>query len=72
MTVADIRVQKTIESNLKHLYPTLRIMGEESKESTETVDSAVNPDQITDAIKAFVGQSFLNQHHQDRLEMIRD
>ena len=33
-TIADIRVQKTIEQNLKHLYPGLTICGEESKEST--------------------------------------
>jgi 3'-phosphoadenosine 5'-phosphosulfate (PAPS) 3'-phosphatase len=56
VTIADIKVQKTIESNLKHLYPSLKIQGEESKESTDTVESAVKPEQLTDSIKHFVSQ----------------
>lgn len=70
VTIADIRVQKTIESNLKHLYPNLRVQGEESKESTETVDSAVNPAQITDSVKQYVKQAFLNESHSKRLAYI--
>ena len=54
VTLADITVQKTIEENLKHFYPSLNIQGEESKESTDSVDSAVKPDQITDKVRAFV------------------
>lgn len=29
VTIADLKVQKTIEYNLKQLYPTLEIQGEE-------------------------------------------
>ncbi len=70
MTEADIRVQKTIEENLKHFYPSLNIQGEESKESTASVDSAINPDQISDKIRAFVPQALLNDNHKSRLDVI--
>lgn len=63
VTEADIRVQKTIEENLKYLYPTLNIQGEESKEATAAVDSAVSSDKLTDKVKSFVSQAFLNDSH---------
>ena len=50
VTIADVRVQKTLEVCLKALYPRLRIQGEESKESMEGIDPCVDPDSITDAI----------------------
>ena len=37
VTVADLRVQKTLEVCLKALYPTLRVQGEESKESMANI-----------------------------------
>ena len=43
VTIADIKVQKTIEECLSALYPTLNIQGEESKESTSQVDAAISP-----------------------------
>jgi 3'-phosphoadenosine 5'-phosphosulfate (PAPS) 3'-phosphatase len=47
VTIADIKVQKTIEECLSTLYPALNIQGEESKESTDKVDAALKPDKIT-------------------------
>ena len=44
MTIADLRVQKTLEVNFKHLYPTLNVQGEESKESLENIESQVSTD----------------------------
>ena len=72
VTIADITVQKTIEECLQALYPTLTIQGEESKESTDTVDAAVTPDCITKEIKQFVTSSFLNQSHDKRMDFISD
>lgn len=72
MTVADLRVQKTLEVNLKALYPTLRVVGEESKESIQDMECAVNPSSITDEIKGFISTSFLNGQHDKRREWIRD
>lgn len=54
VTIADITVQKTIEQNLKYLYSSLNVQGEESKESTSTVESAVHHDQMTQRIREFV------------------
>ena len=47
MTVADLKVQKTLEVNLKALYPTLRVQGEESKESIQDMECAVDPRSVT-------------------------
>jgi 3'-phosphoadenosine 5'-phosphosulfate (PAPS) 3'-phosphatase len=63
VTVADITVQKTIEVCLAHLYPTLRVQGEESAASTATVESYVDPKNITHALKSFITSDFLNNHH---------
>ena len=72
VTLADIRVQKTIESNLLALYPSLNIQGEESKESTATVESSIKPESITDHIKAFVSKQFLNEHQTKRMHLIKN
>lgn len=44
VTVADFMAQKTIEHNLKHLYPSLIVKGEESSEDLATVELTVRPD----------------------------
>ena len=67
-----MRVQKTIEVNLRALYPKLNIQGEESKESIADIDSALNPDAITEAHRKFITQEFLNGKHTERLELIKD
>jgi 3'-phosphoadenosine 5'-phosphosulfate (PAPS) 3'-phosphatase len=41
VTIADLKVQKTIETCLLSLYPSLNIQGEESKDSIEEINSAV-------------------------------
>ena len=70
VTIADIKVQKTIEECLAALYPTLNIQGEESKESTSQVDAALLPSAITKARKTFISQAFLNGKHRERQDMI--
>ena len=60
VTIADIRVQKTLEVCLKDLYPTLRIEGEESKESMEGIEPCVDPNLITDKIREFIKIKALN------------
>ena len=54
MTFADLTVQKTLEVNLKHLYPSLRVQGEESAESIADMASAVDPSVISKRIKNFI------------------
>ena len=66
VTIADIKVQKTIEECLGALYPTLNIQGEESKESMEQVDAAITHEVITKARKTFIPSSFLNDSHNRR------
>ena len=72
VTIADITVQKTIEECLSALYPSLNIQGEESKESTDTVDAAITADAITKARKQLITSKFLNKHHTDRMDWIED
>jgi 3'-phosphoadenosine 5'-phosphosulfate (PAPS) 3'-phosphatase len=54
VTVADLRVQKTIEVCLKALYPSLRVEGEESKESIADIEPCIEADQITDEVRQFI------------------
>ena len=70
VTIADLRVQKTLEVNLKHLYPSLVIQGEESKESIADVESLVGLDFITDEIKKFITTEDLNRKHEERRQWI--
>ena len=60
VTLADITVQKTLEVNLKYLYPSLIVQGEESDESTANVESAIDPSSITAEIKNFISADMLN------------
>ena len=72
VTVADLKVQKTLEVNLKALYPTLRVQGEESKESIQDMECAVDPSSVTREIKSFIKTSYLNGQHDRRREWIRN
>merc|ERR1740117_1458218 len=58
--MADLKVQKTIEVCLKALYPTLDVQGEESAESIVDIPSAVDAEQVTDLVKSFIKQDWLN------------
>ena len=70
VTIADIRVQKTIEENLMYLYPTLNVQGEESKDDTSKVSSAVKPSEITKEVRNFIDQDYLNSTHKSREKFI--
>ena len=72
VTVADLRVQKTLEVCLKALYPTLDVQGEESKESIADVEPAVDPATITDALKDFITTDYLRSQQERRAAFITD
>lgn len=51
-TIADLRVQKTIESCMEQHFPSLKLMGEESSTSLEEVKSSFKSGDIsTDLIR---------------------
>ena len=66
VTIADLRVQKTLETNLNALYPTLRIIGEETAVSLENISSATEPSQITPDVRNLITTDFLNAKHRER------
>ena len=70
VTEADLRIQKTIEVCLKSLYPTLKVKGEESKESIQDIEPAIKPEQITKDIKQFITTEKLNASHFGRQSYI--
>jgi len=70
VTEADLIVQKTIEVCLASLYPTLRVEGEESKESISEKQPAVKAEQLTDAVKHFISTKQLNDSHEKRRDYI--
>lgn len=43
VTIADLKVQRTIEYNLKKLYPELNIQGEEDPSTYSMYDPVVEP-----------------------------
>lgn len=45
-TIADITVQKTIEYNIKQLFPYVNIISEEDAVNTESIKPTLQPDQI--------------------------
>ena len=47
VTIADITVQKTIEECFKFYFPSLKVEGEESKESMEGIQSKTNPSSLS-------------------------
>jgi len=46
VTIADLKVQKTLEVCLTALYPQLRVEGEESPESIKDIESVVDASTI--------------------------
>ena len=44
VTIADFIIQRTIEDNLRAIYPTLTVMGEESPENIKNVKAACRPE----------------------------
>ena len=45
-TIADITIQKTIEYNLKELYPYITIVGEEDAVNIKDIVPTLQPDQL--------------------------
>ena len=72
VTIADLRVQKTLEVCLKDLYPNLKIQGEESKESLEGIEPCVDVNLISDKIRSFLKISALDAKHKERKTFINE
>jgi fructose-1,6-bisphosphatase/inositol monophosphatase family enzyme len=45
-TIADVSIQKTIEYNLKQLFPYAKVIGEEDMENLEGIEPSLQPDEI--------------------------
>ena len=45
-TIADITVQKTIEYNIKQLFPYVNIISEEDSKNTESIKPTLQPDEL--------------------------
>jgi 3'(2'), 5'-bisphosphate nucleotidase len=69
VTVADLRVQKTIETCLKALFPTLVVQGEEEKANYAKYESVIAPELVD---KTMIKQEFLNKMHMERKSFIED
>ena len=61
MTEADLRVQATLEANLRDKFPNLHLHGEESAESIKDIISSVDPATLTKEVMNFVSTDFLNE-----------
>ena len=48
VTIADLKVQKTIEETFSHFFPNLKTHGEESQASMEGLNSCIKPTSIDD------------------------
>jgi len=72
VTIADLKVQKTIEVCLNSLYPTLKVMGEESKESIADIEPVIQPSVFTQAVRESISTSALNECQESRREWIQN
>lgn len=72
VTIADIRVQKTIEENLRAIWPNLKIQGEEAAADLATVESAVNPSDVTVEVRNFIKSDFLADSQKSRQDFIAE
>jgi len=67
VTIADLKVQRTIEYNLKKIYPGLDIQGEEDPSTYSMYDPVVEPSSLhRDLIK----QDLLNSYQDKRKEYL--
>jgi len=60
VTIADLKVQKTLEVCLTALYPSLRIEGEESPESIKDIESVIDASTID---RQLLAEDLLYSHH---------
>ena len=65
VTLADLTVQKTIEQALAHYFPSLKVCGEESAESMDKVEVALDPSTLE---IEFVQEEMLLKSHEARKE----
>ena len=70
VTQADIRVQKTLETVLQSLYPSLDVRGEESKESMEDTVPKITAADVTAEHKRFIQTADLNACQEKRKDFI--
>lgn len=70
VTQADIRVQKTLETVLKALYPSLEVRGEESKESMADTVPKITAADVTADHKKFIQTADLNACQEKRKDFI--
>ena len=75
-TNADIAIQKLLTTNLKRLYPHLKIVGEEDAlMDTVDIDKEIEelgmPDVESFNIRKFLRTKVLQQHFQERQERIK-
>ena len=68
VTIADLKVQKSIEENLKHYFPGLLVMGEEEKASYDKYESAVKPGDLS---KDTISEEFLQKKFEERKEFLK-
>ena len=66
VTIADLKVQKTIEETFKHFFPTLVTMGEESAQSMEGIVSSIS--QPAEVDSQFVKMEMLQENLAKRAE----
>lgn len=68
VTIADFTVQKTIEFNIKKLYPSLTILGEEDPKNYAHISPTVTD--IDELIKSAIGEELLQSAYDERKAML--
>lgn len=67
-TIADTTIQKTIEHNLRQLYPYVTIVGEEENENIADIKPTIEPDQLD---RHLVSQTILADSYRKRKEKLK-
>ena len=67
VTIADLRVQRNIEFNLKQIYPELEVRGEEDPSMYAMYEPTIKPSEV---VKDLIKQEVLNEHHVKRAEYL--
>ena len=67
VTIADLRVQRNIEYNLKKIFPGLEVQGEEDPSTYAMYEPTINPDEVP---RDLISQEFLNKSQEKRKDYI--
>lgn len=67
-TIADVTVQKTIEHNIKQLFPYVNIVSEEDNEHTQHIKPTLEPDQLA---RDLVSEKMLHTSFRKRRESLK-